>query len=219
MRSRLGPLSCFLSIVLLLPSPSFAMDTTLSDEAIREAYFLGQRHDKDLSLMLDKYTRYLSAPESGPAVSSVTFFTPFALAALNSSKRIGYSAQQAALDHRNQQEIVRVVIQIQLTDSYGPYLTKPTGSRSGSPVGIALRPSSFWQDFRVHVLNNDKQVLPVDASGEPTFNCDQSSCILTGAIIHFDFPADAFPSETAIIRIAPPEGDSFTIDFDLTDFR
>jgi len=89
---------------LLSPS-SFAFDTPLSDQAVREAYFLGQRHDESLARFLDKYTRVLPPPKTGPHIFAVTFFTPFALVAqLSSEHSTGYSAQQAALDHRGQQE-------------------------------------------------------------------------------------------------------------------
>jgi hypothetical protein len=49
----------FFSVLLaaLLASPaSFAFNSPLSDEAIREAYFLGQRHDGSFARLLDKYS-------------------------------------------------------------------------------------------------------------------------------------------------------------------
>ena len=38
-----------------LPRPSSAMDTPLSEEAVRDAYFLGQHHDQTLTFFLAKY--------------------------------------------------------------------------------------------------------------------------------------------------------------------
>src|ERR1035438_794978 len=87
---------------LVFTQPLFAFDSPLSDEAGREAYFLGQRHDDSFVRTLEKYTTHLDAPETGPHIASVTFFTPFALVVQSSSQHAtGYSAQQAALDHRN----------------------------------------------------------------------------------------------------------------------
>ncbi|HEY6263231.1 MAG TPA: hypothetical protein VIW93_00375, partial [Candidatus Acidoferrum sp.] len=61
---------------------------------------------------LDKYTRYLPPPKTGLYIASMTFFTPFALAAqLSSQRTMGYSAQQAALDHRGQEKSVKVIVQ------------------------------------------------------------------------------------------------------------
>ncbi|PYU68475.1 MAG: hypothetical protein DMG49_15905, partial [Acidobacteria bacterium] len=141
------PIASVLVAAMLLTPSSFAFDTPLSDQAVREAYFLGQRRDETVANLINKYTKLLPPPKSGPDIASVTFFTPFALLVQQSSQRSEYSAQQAALDHRDQPEFVRIVVQIQLTDSYAPYVIRPTGSRSGSPRGFVPRPYDFWKDF------------------------------------------------------------------------
>src|SRR5258708_34304107 len=106
--------SAFIAATLLTPS-SFAFDTPLSDQAIREAYFLGQRRDETMATFLNKYTKFLPAPKTGPDVASITVFTPFALLAQQSSQHTsGYSAQQAAPDHPDQPESGRILFQIQL---------------------------------------------------------------------------------------------------------
>src|SRR5437773_12384847 len=88
---------------LLLSQGSFAFDTPLSDQAVREAYFLGQRRDETMAALLNKYTKFLPPPKTGPHIYSVTFFTPFALMVQQSSQHTsGYSAQQSSLDHREQ---------------------------------------------------------------------------------------------------------------------
>jgi hypothetical protein len=197
------------------------MATPLSEEAVREANFLGQRHGQDFTDLLAKYTKMLPMPESGPDISSITFFTPFALVAqLSSQRTMNYSAQQAEQDHRKQEEIVRVIIQIQLTQSYGALLPRPTGSKSGSPIGYALRSSDFWKDFQVEVLDKDKSLVPLTSSGMPNYSCDQDGgCILVGATLQFEFPAKAFTSDSPAIQITPPEGDPVSVDFDLSRLR
>jgi len=206
--------------MLLTPS-SFAFDTPLSDQAVREAYFLGQRHDESLARFLDKYTKYLPPPTTGPHISAVTFFTPFALVVqLSSQHTIGYSAQQAALDHRDQEESVKIIVQILLTDSYPAYIPRPTGSRSGSPTGFVPRPYNFWKDFQVQVFARDKTLEPFSSSGEPDYVCSENGgCTLTGATLQFDFSAEDFGSGSATIEVNPPEGDSVSIDFDLDHLR
>jgi hypothetical protein len=205
---------------LLSPS-SFAFDTPLSDQAVREAYFLGQRHDEAFARFLNKYTKFFLPPKTGPDIASVTFFTPFALLVQQSSQRTsGYSAQQAALDHRDQPEFVRIIVQIQLTDSYGPYIARPTGSRSGSPTGLAPRPYDFWKDFDVQVSSDDQKLKPFSSHGQPNFRCSEDGgCTLTGATLQFDFPAEDFASGSAIIDVNPKEGDPISIDFDLDHLR
>jgi hypothetical protein len=210
-----------LTTALLLAPSSFAFDSPLSDQAVREAYFLGQRRDESLARFFDKYTRYLPPPKTGPHISSIAFFTPFAvLTQLSSQHTFGYSAQQAALDHRDQQESVRIVVQILLTDSYPAYIPRP-GSRPGSPTGFAPRPFSFWKNFQVQVFAGDKALEPFSSSGEPDYICSEygGGCTLIGATLQFEFPAEDFATDSVTIEVKPPEGDPVSVDFDLTSLR
>jgi len=206
---------------LLLTPSSFAFDTPLSDQAVRQAYFLGQRRDESLASFLEKYTRQLPPPRTGPHISAITFFTPFALVAqLSSEHSSGYSAQQAALDHRDQQESVKIIVHILLTDSYPAYIPRPTGSRSGSPTGFAPRPYNFWKDFQVQVFAGDKTLEPFSSSGQPDYICSEyGGCTLIGATLQFEFPAEDFATDSATIDVNPPEGDPVSVDFDLTRLR
>ncbi len=221
MRTRLGPLSCLFATILLIPAPSFSMDTPLSEEAVRDAYFLGQHHDQTLNVFLAKYQKSLPMPKTGPDISSISFLTPFALLAQESSQRtMNYSAQQAEEDHRKQKEIVRIVIQIQLTETYGALIPTPTGSSSGSPIGFAKRPDDFWKDFEIQVHDKDKSLIPLSSSGDSVYSCDSSGgCILSGATLQFEFLAAAFKSDSPTIQVTPPEGGPVSVDFDLSGLR
>jgi hypothetical protein len=218
---RLKSLTCLLAAALVVPASSFSMDTPLSDEAVRDAYFLGQHHDQTLNVFLAKYLKSLPMPKTGPDIASISFLTPFALLAQESSQRtMNYSAQQAEQDHRNQQEIVRIVIQIQLTQTYGALIPTPTGSRSGSPIGFAKRPDDFWKDFEIQVLDKDRSLVALNSSGDPFYSCDSDGgCALSGATLQFEFLASAFKSDSATIQVTPPEGDPVSVDFDLTGLR
>ena len=221
LRSSVHPIASVLAAVLLLTPNSFAFDTPLSDQAVREAYFLGQRGDETMAAFLNKYTKYLEAPKTGPDIASVTFFTPFALLVQQSSQHSsGYSAQQAALDHRNRGEFVRIIVQIQLTNSYAAYIVRPTGTRSGSANGFVPRPYDFWKDFDVQVSSEDQRLRPFSSSGQPNFICsDDNSCTLSGATLQFDFSVEAFASGSATVDVTPPEGDAISVDFDLDHLR
>src|SRR6266849_1771674 len=154
-----------MAAMLLTPS-AFAFDTPLSDQAVREAYFLGQRRDETMATFLNKYTKFFPPPKTGPDIASVTFFTPFALLVQQSSQHAsGYSAQQAALDHRDQGEFVRIVIEIQLTPTYGPYLAPRTSSRSSSSPALIPRSQDFWQDFQVQIYDGDQTLSPSESHG------------------------------------------------------
>jgi hypothetical protein len=206
---------------LLLSQPLFAFDSPLSEQAVREAYFLGQRRDDTMARALEKYTIYLDPPETGPDIASVTFFTPFALAVQSSSQHTsGYSAQQAQIDHRGQKETVKIIIEILLTKSYSNVIVRPTGTRSDSPTGFAPRPYDFWKNFDVQATVDDKPVQPFTSSGEPNTTCsNDGTCNLTGATITLEFLAENFQSSTATVLVTPPQGAPVQVDFDLTSLR
>jgi hypothetical protein len=211
--------SIFAAALILSPS-AFAFDTPLSDTAVRQAYFLGQRRDDTMARFLNRYTKLLPPPDSGPQIYSVTFLTPFALVVQQSSQRVNYSAQQAEKEHHGDNEIVSITIQMLLTQSYGALITRPTGSRSGSPIGIQLRNPNFWKDFKYSVFD-DEQELKVDSpTGEPTYACDgEGGCNLTGATVHFQLPAKLFISGAATVEVDPKVADPTSVDFDLTSLR
>jgi hypothetical protein len=212
-------LALFTGALLLVP-PSLAYDTPLSDQAVREAYFLGQRRDESMAAFLNKYTKFLPPPKSGPHIDSVTFLTPFALLVQYSSRQSNYSAQQAAIDHKAQDEAVEITIDILLTPSYGAFVTKPTRSRSGSPMGIQPRSPEFWRTFKFRIFDGKEEITTDDVTGEPNYlNCGDAACDLTGATVHIRFPAVAFTSDSATIEVTPPEGDLVSVDFDLSSLR
>jgi len=214
----------FFSVLLaaLLASPaSFAFNSPLSDEAIREAYFLGQRHDGSFARLLDKYSKHLPAPKSGPYIRSITFLTPFAKLVHYSDAFVGnYSAQQAALDHRDHPETVEITVEILLTDSYGPIIATPASPRSDRPQAYQLRSHDFWKDFQVQVFEGEEIRVPAHFTGAPNYSCSRwGDCILTGATIRLEFPPTALVSDSAAVQVIPPEGPEVWVDFDLTALR
>ena len=214
-RSTLG----LLTGALLLAPASFAYDTPLSEQAVREAYFLGQRRDESMYAFLNKYTKLLPAPKTGPHIASITFFTPFALLILYSSRQSDYSAQRAALDHKAHDEVVEIQVEIRFTQSYGAIIAVPTHSRSGSPTAIQQRSPEFWRAFKYRIFDGDEEITTEDISGEPQYSCSEGGCILTGAIVYFQFPATAFKSDSASVEVTPREGDPVSVDFDLSSLR
>jgi hypothetical protein len=209
-----------LTAALLLVPPTFAFDTPLSDQAVRDAYFLGQRHDESMTRFLNRYTKLLPAPKTGPHIYGVTLLTPFALLVRDSSERPNYSAQQAAKDHHPEHESVVVEIQILLTPTYAAAIPTPTGSRSDSPVGLRLRPSDFWKTFKYQVFDDEDELATDDVTGEPIYSCDGlGGCDLSGARVRIELPATAFKSDTATVEITPTEFAPISVDFDLSSLR
>jgi hypothetical protein len=206
--------------LFLLAGPILAFNVPLTDESVREAYFLGQRRDDSMAKYLAQYKKTLPAPKTGPQIASVEFLTPFAQLVLRSSRRANYSAQQATQEHRRDKETVAVNIQVQLTDSYGSFTSiQPTNSDSATRY--KLRPSDFWKDINVAVEQNNQVLEATDLSGEPNYICadDGGSCVLAGATIRLEFPAKLFTSDSADIHVSPPEGPEVTVTFNLTSLR
>jgi hypothetical protein len=210
-----------LKLGFLLSLNFFAYDTPLSDEAIREAYFLGQHHDESLLRFLDRYSRYFPIPKTGPHISSITLLTPYAAFAESSSHHIGaYSAQQALLDYRAHPEIVKVTVEIHLTNSYGQFLS-PTEASSSS-ANLTLRPHDFWKDFEVQVSAGNRVLAPATFHGQPISYCgpgSQAPCSLTGANLELEFPARSFSSDSITVKVIPPEGAPVSANFQTSRLR
>jgi hypothetical protein len=207
--TRLRYLSCLLATLIAAPYPAAAFDTPLSDTAVREAYFLGQRRDDSLSRFFEKYTKHLPPPKSGPAITTITFLTPFALIVQHSSRQGVYSAQQAEIDHRNQGESVRVVVQFAYLDI-----------ANSASNGYTYHPNAFWKDFDFQILDKERPIKPVDSSAEPIYSCsEEGGCLLTGATLTFDFLPEDFTSDTATVHVIPPNGDTMDVQFDLSALR
>jgi hypothetical protein len=212
-----------LTAAFLISQPVLAFQTPLSDESIREAYFLGQRHDGSFEKLLEKHSRYRPPPKTGPYISSIAFLTPFVNAALRSGTHVGnYSAQQAALDHRvERKETVRIIVEIQLTETYGQFVNAGlSNSRSGDASGLILRSGDFWTDFHLQGYDGDKAVASSATRGHGNYLCgDYGGCVLTGATVELEFPADAFSSDSATVRVDPPKGETAQVNFDLSALR
>ena len=213
--------ACSLALAsLLVCQPSLAIQTPLSETAVREAYFLGQHHDQSVTDFFAKYAKNLPTPRTGPNIAAIRLLTPFAQAVSLSANHTGnYSAQQAEQEHDPDSETVLVQVDIYLTDSYGPLLTAPNNSGSGSPSGLTLRPADFWHDFDVSVTSESHSVLPKGTSGQPIYSCSEGGCILVGATITLTFVAAKFPTDSITVNVAPPEGEELNVDFNLPSFR
>jgi len=195
------PCLALFTAALLCSASVLAYDTPLSEQAVREAYFLGQRRDESMYAFLNKYTKLLPPPKTGPHIAAVSFFTPFALLVQYSSRQSDYSAQRAALDHKAHDEIVEIQVEIQLTPSYGAIIAVTTHSLSGSTTTIQQRSPEFWRAFKYRISDGDEEMTTEDISGEPQYQCSEGGCALTGAIVYIQFPATAFKSGSAAVEV------------------
>src|SRR6266571_3712589 len=158
-RHFIRSITCLL-MVLCVSLPAYPFDSPLSDEAVREAYYLGH------------------------------------------------------------QEFVRITVEIYLTNSYGALIPNPAATRSSSSPPLIPRHYDFWRDFRVQVSDGHQILSPSDSEGRPLYRCGRyGPCRPRGAAIDLEFPASAFASDSITVEVTPPEGDSVSVDFDLTRLR
>jgi hypothetical protein len=221
MPSIFRPALSFLLCAALLAPSSFSYDLPLSDQAVREAYFLGQRNDSRTTDFFKKYTQYLPVPDEGPQVASIQFLTPFAnVVDLSRQNSLGNSAQDALEQYKKHGDVVRVIITLQFTPSYGVVSEQPVNSRSGSPNGFKLRSSNFWRDFSYRLFQKKELIEPLDVQGEARYSRTDNGSSLTGAVITLLFDANKISStDDADIVVDTVAGQQTVTTFDLASLR
>jgi hypothetical protein len=205
--------SLFLVFCVSLPAAPF--QTPLSDEAVREAYFLGQRHDEKLSLFFETYRRYLPAPKSGPHIFMAEFLTPFAETVDVSRKHnLDYNAQQASLDYRTRGDSMRLGIHVAYTSTYGPGFPYSPNKVPGQ--------TGTWNDFQVRLSQKENTIDPRNVSYEGTrigTSGKGGGSRPTGFIIWLVYDAAKADSSDATVEVDTPDGQHITVTFDLATLR
>ncbi len=207
---RLG--LAILATSLLIAAGTFAFGVPLSDEAVREAYFLGQRRDDTTAKFLETYSRYPAVPQSGPHVFEIELFTPYALAVETSSKHAaGYSAQQARLDYQARGDSLRVGVYVRYTSTYGP----------GFPYSAVH--TTGWKDFQVRLKLNGKTLesrsVKYEATRMGTGGGKGGGSRQTGFLIWQEYDPSNLNSSDATVEIETPDGQVVVSSFDLSRLR
>jgi hypothetical protein len=166
MHSRLTSSSALALGLLLIPS-AFAFDTPLSQQAVREAYFLGQHNDQSTLSFFSQYIKTLPAPNRGAYISEVEIYTPYAQIIEASRRRTGsYSAQQAELDYRHRHDKLYVRIRINFTDTYGALELYRSAKGDKQLSGRDEPLPDFYRDFRVGLSQRSARSREDQASRE-----------------------------------------------------
>lgn len=143
--------------LLLIPS-ALAFDTPLSQQAVREAYFLGQHNNQSTLSFFSQYVKSLPAPDKGAYISEVEIYTPYAQIIEASRRRTGsYSAQQAELDYRHHHDKLYVRIRINFTDTYGALELYRSAKGDKQLSGSDQPLPDFYRDFRVGLSQHSAQ--------------------------------------------------------------
>ena len=215
--SRLLPL-LLLGFALALP-PLLAYDTDLSDTAVREAYFLGQRNDEKTRAFFEPYTRHLPLPKSGPYISEIHLLTPLAQVVKVSSRTSGgYSAQQAHLDYRDRGDSLLLEVHIEFTPTYSQIDAVRPASKDDAEKRIVMRTEDFWQNFRYGIKQKEDWIDPRSMNGEPEYGSSDSygRALLIGAWVYLDYDARNVPSDGTEVHVFTPDGQDVSVTFDLS---
>lgn len=218
--SRLLP-PLLLALALALP-PLLAYDTDLSDTAVREAYFLGQRNDDKTRAFFEPYTRHLPLPRSSPYISEIHLLTPLAQVVQVSSRTTsGYSAQQAQLDYQERGDSLLLEVHIEFTPTYNQIEAVRPSSKNGAEKEIVVRAEDFWQNFGYGIKQKEGWIEPRSMHGEPEFSRDDSygNNGLIGAWVYLDYDAPNIPSDDTEVHVVTPDGQEVSVTFDLAKLR
>ena len=224
-RSVPRSLASVLAAALLLTPSSVAFGATLSDEAVREAYFLGQRSDEKTARCLEEYRRRLPMPQSGLYVSEVELFTPFAETVdLSRQRTFGYSAQQAALEYRGRGDVYRLRVHLFFTDTYSQRTyaqatTQRARRSSGDQPLVQRRPNGYWQGFQVQLRQKGRIIEPLEIPGVPVFRGYTVGGVYYGfdVVLHYD--GDDIDRDSVEVVVLTPDGQRVAVEFDLTKLR
>jgi hypothetical protein len=215
-------LASLLASALLFTPCSFAFDMSLSPEAVRDAYFLGQRHDEALPYFFEKYRRHLPQPESGPWVATVELFTPFAQAVdFCRLHTFNYSAQDAEEDFLKRPNVLRASIIINFTPSFGYVIEDGPKNASGNKKSNSLRSPDFWKNFSPHLFDGHTEIAPLRVQGHANyFHAYRGGWTMTGATIVLTYDPEKIsdPSDVEIM-VDTPDGQHVVVPFDLNSVR
>ena len=213
--NKLSRISAALFVIAELSVlPAFAYETELSESAVREAYFLGQRHDEKTGAFLAQYTKYLPKPKSGPQISEVRLLTPLAqIVQVSQLAAPGYNAQQARLDYQKRGDSILLTIHIEFTPTYNLIQTEKSANR--------VRADQFWQDFRFRLKQKGEWIEPRSTRGEPEYKyaVGGGSKVLVGAWVYLEYDTARVSADDTEVHVLPPEGEEVTSSFDLTKVR
>ena len=154
---------------LLVCAPAFPFQSSLSDEAVREAYFLGQRNDQSTATFFSPYLRLLPKPDKGAFVAEVEIYTPYVQLVETSRRRsMGYSAQQASKDYRHHRDKIFVRIRIDFTTTYGALELYRSEKAERDESDDTARPADYSRDFRAGLSQKNRWVDPLRIVVQPT---------------------------------------------------
>jgi hypothetical protein len=183
-------------LILLLAIPACAYDIPLTENAIRDAYFLGTRMGGLNPDFIVQYARLVPDLKQGNCTSQVRIETPFLQVADYSSKAPNYSAQSAVKD----------------------FSGKPLSFRIYLDVCYRLHAPA--NAVKVKIMQNKKEVVPNSFESSPYSEPTEFGFLPpNGEQIVLEFTPVKIDSSDLTILIDTPDGQHGEIKFDLQALR
>jgi hypothetical protein len=196
-------------LAVMLASSVFAYDYPLSSEAIREAYFIGNRRDTSTADFIDRYTQHFPVPKTGPYVAMIQLETPYAQIVEHARQAINYNAPDAVQEFLGKPGVFRLRVQIYFTPSY----TAVVESKDGKPM---VRAHDFWRDFKITLVQGT-EIHAERVGGHVLYGNGKGRRI--GAEVQLDYQGTAIDSGPVKAEVLSPDGDEIETSFDLAMLR
>lgn len=214
-RLRFGQFQALIVAICILgiATPSSAYGSALSDQSVREAYFLGRSRNGQTEDVLGQYVHHFPVPRSGPNITEIRLDTPFTQVVECAEETLEYTAEDAEQEFFGKSLPLRISAKTYFTPSYTAIL------RSG-PDGVVPRSEDLWKNFKVRFTQH-QNVIPTQAtSGRPIFASSQKGTRrIIGAEIYAEYSTQRISSDIAKIEIVGPDGPAVATTFDLSKLR
>lgn len=202
-------------VAIALATPLVACEWPLTAASIHEAYLFGRRKDVKTALFLKRYAQEFSAPKRGPHIAVVRLATPYSEVVQRAGESPNYDVQDAEKEFLGKPVIVRFTVRIDFTRSYSHLLS------SADPKEGQERPTDFWRDFEIRVLQGSTEITPSKVSGTPLYSSDTTDgkAPLDGAMVALELDAGKIQCVPTTVDVRTPDGQHIEAPFDLAKLR
>ncbi len=189
----------FLASALTLPLafPAAPYDYPLTSSSIRDAYFLGTREGGLGTEFLSEYRHTIPGLRVAEFISFARIETPFVQVAVQSSRKLNYSAQDAVADFRDKPMAFRIHLE------------------------ICYMPDAPPDAVNIKLIQNRKEIVS-DTEDRKAFYppTDPYTRVPSiGEIVDMTVDAAKIDPSTLTIQIATPDGQIAQAKFDLLTLR
>jgi hypothetical protein len=183
-------------LAFALAIPACAYDVPLTENSIRDAYFLGTRMGGLNRDFIARYARLVPDLKQGNCTSDVRIETPFLQVADYSSKVPNYSAQSAVRDFFGRSMSFRIYLDVCYT------VHAPANA------------------VKVKLIQNKKAVVPESFESAPYSEATEFGFLPpNGEQIVLEFVPSKMDSSDLTVLIDTPDGQHARLDLDLSTLR